>query len=203
MVNLLRKLFIKNYDDVKNQHVREAHGKMSSLVGVVSNLFLFAIKLVAGLFSKSLSIIADSVNNLSDMGSSVVTLIGFRMSNKPADKEHPYGHQRIEYIAGLIVSIIIIFVGGSLLFTSVEKIFNYDKENSTELCLTFYTYLVCRHSLKETAERLFTHRNTVQYRIKKLKDEFMIDPDDSDKMLSYILSLSCALFKLGYNDIFK
>lgn len=86
---------------------------------------------------------------------------------------------------------------------SVEKIFNYDKENSTELCLTFYTYLVCRHSLKETAERLFTHRNTVQYRIKKLKDEFLIDPDDSDKMLSYILSLSCTLFKLGYNDIFK
>ena len=132
MVNLLRKLFIKNYDDVKNQHVREAHGKMSSLVGVVSNLFLFAIKLVAGLFSKSLSIIADSVNNLSDMGSSVVTLIGFRMSNKPADKEHPYGHQRIEYIAGLIVSIIIIFVGGSLLFTSVEKIFNYQYEEIPE-----------------------------------------------------------------------
>lgn len=132
MVNLLRKLFIKNYDDVKNQHVREAHGKMSSLVGVVSNLFLFAIKLVAGLFSKSLSIIADSVNNLSDMGSSVVTLIGFRMSNKPADKEHPYGHQRIEYIAGLIVSIIIIFVGGSLLVTSVEKIFNYQYEEIPE-----------------------------------------------------------------------
>lgn len=126
MVNLLRKLFIKDYTNVKNQKVREAHGKLASFVGVFSNLILFGIKLVAGLLSKSVAIIADSINNLSDMGSSVVTLIGFKMANAPADQDHPYGHERLEYIAGLIVAIIIMFVGGSLLFSSIDKIINYE-----------------------------------------------------------------------------
>lgn len=125
MIRFLRKTFIKDYENVKNQTVRQAHGRLASMVGIVSNLFLFLIKLSAGIFSKSLSIIADSVNNLSDMGSSVVTLIGFKMANKPADEEHPFGHERIEYIAGLIVSVIIIFVGGSLLVSSADKIIHY------------------------------------------------------------------------------
>lgn len=126
MVNFLRKLFIKDYDNVKNQRVREAHGKLASFVGVISNLFLFVLKLIAGLLSKSVAIIADSINNFSDMGSSVVTLIGFKMANAPADEEHPYGHERLEYIAGLIVAIIIVFVGGSLMFSSIDKIINYE-----------------------------------------------------------------------------
>ncbi len=126
MIKFLRKTFIKDYENVKNQKVREAHGKLASFVGVISNMILFIIKLLAGIFSKSVSIIADSVNNLSDMGSSIVTLVGFKMANKPADAEHPYGHERVEYIAGLIVAIIIIFVGGSLLFSSVDKIIHYE-----------------------------------------------------------------------------
>ena len=126
MVTFLRKLFIKNYENVNDEHVREAHGKLASFVGVFSNLFLFIIKMIAGLISGSVAIIADSINNLSDMGSSVITLVGFKLANAPADEEHPYGHQRIEYISGLIVAIIIIYVGGSLLITSVEKIFNYE-----------------------------------------------------------------------------
>ncbi len=126
MILFLRKLFIKDYENVKNQKVREAHGKLASFVGVFSNLFLFLIKLVSGIFSKSLSIIGDSINNLSDMGSSLVTLFGFKMANKPADEEHPYGHERMEYIAGLIVAIIIIFVGGSLFFSSIDKIVHYE-----------------------------------------------------------------------------
>lgn len=126
MVKLLRKIFIKDYENIKNQRVREAHGKLASFVGVFSNLVLFIIKILAGLFSKSVSIIADSINNLSDMGSSVVTLIGFKMANKPADEDHPYGHERIEYIAGLIVAIIIIFVGLTLAISSFDKIFNYE-----------------------------------------------------------------------------
>lgn len=111
---------------MKNQRVREAHGKLASFVGVISNLFLFVLKLIAGLLSKSVAIIADSINNFSDMGSSVVTLIGFKMANAPADEEHPYGHERLEYIAGLIVAIIIVFVGGSLMFSSIDKIINYE-----------------------------------------------------------------------------
>lgn len=129
MINFLRKIFIKDYNNIKNQKVREQHGKLASFVGVFSNLFLFVIKLLAGILSKSLSIIADSINNLSDMGSSIVTLIGFKMANKPADEEHPYGHERMEYIAGLIVAIIVIFVGGSLLFSSIDKIINYEYNN--------------------------------------------------------------------------
>lgn len=125
MVNLLRKMFIKNYENVKEEKVRLAHGKLASFFGIISNLILFVIKLFAGIISSSISIIADSINNLSDMGSSVITLVGFKLASAPADNEHPYGHQRMEYISGLIVSIIIMFVGGSLLFSSIEKIIGY------------------------------------------------------------------------------
>ena len=138
MVNFLRRLFIKDYNNVKDAKVREGHGKLASFVGVFSNLILFIIKLFAGIISGSIAIIADSINNLSDMGSSIITLVGFKLANAPADDEHPYGHQRIEYISGLIVAIIIIFVGGNLLLTSVEKIFNYTPEivENTTLYIT-------------------------------------------------------------------
>ena len=138
MVNFLRRLFIKDYNNVKDAKVRENHGKLASFVGVFSNLVLFIIKLFAGILSGSIAIIADSINNLSDMGSSVITLVGFKLANAPADDEHPYGHQRIEYISGLIVAIIIIFVGGNLLLTSVEKIFSYTPEivENTTLYIT-------------------------------------------------------------------
>ena len=126
MVNFLRRIFIKDYENIKDSKVREAHGKLASFVGVFSNLFLFGFKLFAGIISRSISIIADSINNLSDMGSSIITLFGFKLANAPADEDHPYGHQRIEYISGLIVAIIIIFVGGNLLITSIEKIINYE-----------------------------------------------------------------------------
>ena len=128
MVNFLRKLFIKDYQNVKNQKVREAHGRLASFVGVFSNLFLFVVKLLSGIFSKSVSIIADSINNLSDMASSIVTLVGFKMANRPADEDHPYGHERMEYISGLFVAVIIIFVGSSLMITSIDKIANYTYE---------------------------------------------------------------------------
>ena len=125
MVNILRKLFIKDYDNLNDSSVREKHGRLASFVGIFSNLVLFIIKLIAGLLTASVAIIADSINNLSDMGSSVITLVGFKLAGMPADEEHPYGHQRLEYIAGLIVAIIIIFVGVSLFSTSIDKIFNY------------------------------------------------------------------------------
>ncbi len=125
MVNIFRKIFIKNYQNVDNENVRLAHGKLAGFFGVISNLILFVIKLFAGIISASISIIADSINNLSDMASSIITLVGFKLASVPADKEHPYGHERIEYITGLVVSIIILFVGGSLFKTSIEKMINY------------------------------------------------------------------------------
>lgn len=122
MVTLLRRLFIKDYQNVTNSKVRDAHGKLACFVGIISNLLLFALKMTFGLISGSVAIIGDSINNLSDMGSSIITLLGFKLAAMPADDEHPYGHERIEYIAGLIVSIIILVVGFQLLQDSIEAI---------------------------------------------------------------------------------
>lgn len=103
---------------------RAKYGNMSGIVGIILNLCLFAAKLIAGIISASVSVIADAFNNLSDAGSSVVTFIGFRLAEKPADKEHPFGHGRYEYVAGLAISFVILLVGVELIKSSVEKIFN-------------------------------------------------------------------------------
>ena len=90
MINLLRKLFIKDYNNISNPTVRLAHGKMASILGLISNAFLFCIKLIIGIVTFSVSIISDSINNLSDFATSIVTLIGFKMANKPADKKQDF-----------------------------------------------------------------------------------------------------------------
>lgn len=126
MVTLLRKIFIKDYKNVTNEKTRNAHGKLAAAFGIVSNAFLFAIKLIFGILANSVSIIADSVNNLSDFGNSTITLVGFKMANKPADKEHPFGHQRIEYISGLMVSIVIVALAILLMYNSIVKIVSGD-----------------------------------------------------------------------------
>ena len=126
MVTLLRKIFIKDYKNVTNEKNRNAHGKLAAAFGIVSNAFLFAIKLAFGILANSVSIIADSVNNLSDFGNSTITLVGFKMANKPADKEHPFGHQRIEYISGLMVSIVIVALAILLMYNSIVKIVSGD-----------------------------------------------------------------------------
>ena len=102
--------------------VRVACGRLAGIFGILCNVLLFAGKLLAGLLSGAVSIVADAVNNLSDAGSSVVTLVGFQLSARPADEEHPYGHARIEYLAGLAVEVMIFFIGLELLKTSVRKI---------------------------------------------------------------------------------
>jgi len=122
MTKLLIRLFIKNYRDTSDIGVRESYGKFAGITGIITNLMLFSIKIAAGLVFNSISITADAINNLSDSGSSVVTLIGFKISGKPADAKHPYGHARMEYISGLIVSFVILFLGIELIQSSVEKI---------------------------------------------------------------------------------
>ena len=121
LTKLLIKLFIKNKDEDKFA-TRERYGKFASVVGIASNLLLFIIKLTVGTIFNSISIIADAINNLSDSGSSLVTLVGFKLAGKPADSQHPYGHARMEYIAGLIVSFIILFLGFQMGKVSIEKI---------------------------------------------------------------------------------
>lgn len=122
MTRFLIKLFIKNSSDTSNTAVRYRYGTLGSITGICCNIFLFAIKLVAGIISGSISIIADSFNNLSDMGSSVVTLLGIKLANKPADKEHPFGHGRIEYMSAFVVASLIFLMGFELLKSSIQKI---------------------------------------------------------------------------------
>lgn len=123
MNNILAKLFVKDYKNHNDPKVRNAYGKMCGIVGIISNLILCLIKIVTGILISSVSIMADGINNLADAGSSIITLIGFKLSSMPADSDHPFGHQRIEYISGLIVSLIILVIGILLMKTSVEKIF--------------------------------------------------------------------------------
>lgn len=124
ITDLLARLFIKDYKNVKNARVRESYGKLAGIAGIITNLILFIVKIIAGTLSGSIAITADAVNNISDSGASVITLIGFKLSGKPADAKHPYGHARMEYISGLIVSFVVVFLGLQLLQTSVGKIVN-------------------------------------------------------------------------------
>lgn len=124
MSNLLIRLFIKNPEDIENPDVRLRFGKLAGAVGIATNLILCVVKVIIGLISGSIAIIADGVNNLSDTSSSLITLIGFRLSSQPEDEAHPYGHARMEYLAGLIVSVLIIVVGVFLLQSSIDKIIN-------------------------------------------------------------------------------
>lgn len=126
MVELLSRLFVKNHRDVSSPAVRAAYGTMVSVVGIVLNILLFAAKLFVGTISASVAICADAYNNLSDAGSQVVSLISFRISAKPADREHPFGHARIEYVASMIVSFLILLVGVELVKESISKIISAD-----------------------------------------------------------------------------
>lgn len=124
MFNFIIRLFIKDSDNVKSSRVREAHGRLAGIIGIICNIFLFAFKLAAGIVFGSVSVAADAVNNLSDALSSTVTVVCFKLSNKPADEDHPYGHQRIEYIAAMIVSFVILFIGYELIKTSLDRVLN-------------------------------------------------------------------------------
>ena len=122
MTKLLIKLFIKDAD-INSQRGRELYGRLAGAVGIICNLLLSVMKLIIGSISNSVSITADATNNIADAGSSIVTLVGFRLSGKPADKDHPYGHARIEYISSLIISFLILLIGCSIFKESVTKIF--------------------------------------------------------------------------------
>lgn len=122
MIELLVKTFVKDYQNTEEAKVRTAYGVLASLVGIVCNLLLFGGKLAVGLVLHSVSVMADAFNNLSDAASSVIGFIGVKMAEKPADEEHPFGHGRIEYIAALIVSFLVIEVGFTFFKNAIAKI---------------------------------------------------------------------------------
>lgn len=122
MNDFLFKKFIKDYENVKDSDVRDSYGKLAGAVGIVSNSLLCIMKILIGWISGSIAIIADGINNLADASSSIITLVGFKLAALPEDEEHPYGHARIEYLAGMAVSVMIILVGVELGKSSIDKI---------------------------------------------------------------------------------
>lgn len=122
MIKLLVKTFIKDHEETKNPKVREKYGVLGGVLGIICNIILFVVKLVIGIFLNAIAIMSDAFNNLTDSFSSIVSIISAKMSNKKPDKDHPFGHGRIEYISTLIVSFIIVLVGFELLTTSIEKL---------------------------------------------------------------------------------
>lgn len=123
MTDLIIRVFIKNYDQVKNPNIRQRYGVVAGIVGIICNLLLTAFKIITGFVTGTMSIVADSVNNLSDATSSIVTLVGFKLSGKPADREHPYGHGRMEYIAGFVVAAAVIAIAFELFTSSISHIY--------------------------------------------------------------------------------
>ena len=122
MFQTIMRAFVPGYGQRDDAQVREKSGKVAGAIGIATNLLLFAIKLVAGFLSGSVAVMADAVNNLTDSGSSIVMLVGFKLAGKPADEKHPFGHARMEYLSGVIVSFLVLFLGLELGRTSVEKI---------------------------------------------------------------------------------
>ena len=142
MTELIVKRFIKNHQDTEDPVVRAAYGKMAGIVGIICNLILFAAKIVVGTLAASISITADAVNNLSDASSSIISLVGFKLAERPADEDHPYGHGRYEYLSALTVAVIILVIGVELLKSGVEKILSPEKSVLTIASIVVLTLSV-------------------------------------------------------------
>ncbi|MBQ5389316.1 MAG: cation transporter [Clostridia bacterium] len=135
MTNLIMRLFVRDWKNAEDPAMREKCGHAASIVGILTNLLLFAAKIVIGTVFGSVSVTADAVNNLTDSGSSIVTMIGFKLAGKPADEKHPFGHARIEYLSGVIVSFIVLFLGLELGMSSIEKILHPEEVVLTPVAL--------------------------------------------------------------------
>lgn len=194
MKNLLPKFFIKDYKNIENQKVRLAYGVLSGIVGIISNLFLFSLKIIIGILSFSIAIIADAINNLSDAAASIVTLLGFKLASKPADDEHPFGHDRLEYVTGLIISIIILVVGIFLFKTSFEKIIT-----PKELVFNKYVTIVLSLSiLIKIWQAWFYYQNSKIIKSKTLKANAIDSMNDF--IITSIILISFLINKFsGFN----
>lgn len=142
MINLLVRRLVKNYEEIHRPEVRRAYGVLCGSVGIGLNLVLFAVKFLAGTWSGLISITADAFNNLSDAGSSIITLIGFKMAGQKPDPEHPFGHGRIEYLSGLFVSIAILFMAVELIRTSFHKVLHPAASESSPVLILILLFSI-------------------------------------------------------------
>ena len=154
MISLLAKRFIKDYNNMKSPHVRHSYGMLCGIMGIFLNLVLFIGKFLAGTISHSIAITADAINNLSDAGSSFITLAGFKLASQKPDPDHPYGHGRIEYLSGLFVSLLIILMAVELLKTSVNKIIH-----PTETSISLLVMIILAVSILVKLYMSFYNRN--------------------------------------------
>ena len=132
MTGLILKMFTKKTDDPNDPTVRKKYGTVASGVGIATNMLLSALKLVIGLITASVAVMADALNNLSDAGASAISMLSFKLSSKPADRDHPFGHARIEYISSMIVSFIILLVGFEMLLDSGKRMLGFSEGESPD-----------------------------------------------------------------------
>ena len=143
MTDFLVRIFIKDHTEIERVSVRTAYGVLASAVGILCNVLLFVVKCSVGYLLHSISVMADAFNNLSDAGSSVIGLVGVKMASKPADRDHPFGHGRIEYISGLLVSVIILLMGAELFKSSFDKIIHPEPIAAGGLVIAILVISIC------------------------------------------------------------
>jgi cation diffusion facilitator family transporter len=143
MIDLLLRRFVPGYQDTQDPAVRQGYGTLSGGVGILLNLLLFTGKFLAGLLTASIAITADAFNNLSDAGSSIVTLVGFRLAGQKPDAEHPFGHGRMEYLSGLMISLVILLVGVELAKSSLEKLLHPEAVTFSPLSVVILLAAIC------------------------------------------------------------
>lgn len=190
MTDFIFRLFVKDAANTADPKVRFSYGQVAGIVGVFTNLLLVASKLTVGFLSGSISIIADALNNLSDAASSIVTFVGFRLAAKPADAEHPYGHARIEYVTGLIISMTVIFIGLQMALKAFDKILH-----PTETEISIVTLAVLCISIVLKLWQGFFHRKAAR---KIDSDSLRAASTDSfsDVLLTCTVLLGAFLTKL-------
>lgn len=189
MITLLSNIFIKDKDQYQNPNTRSAYGKLCGGFGIFLNICLFVGKLIAGLLSNSIAIIADAVNNLSDAASSAITLIGFKISEQKPDKDHPYGHGRVEYIAGLLISIAIVFMGFELIKSSIEKIIH-----PQEMACDMITVAILVASILVKIY-MFSYNRSIGKKIESVVMSATATDSLSDTIATFVVLLSTLIYQ--------
>lgn len=194
MITLLSNILIKNKDQYQNPNTRSAYGKLCGGFGIFLNICLFIGKLIAGLLSNSIAIIADAANNLSDAASSAITLIGFKISEQKPDKDHPYGHGRVEYIAGLLISVAIVFMGFELIKSSFDKIIHPQK-----MACDMITVIILIASILVKIY-MFSFNRSIGKKIESVVMSATATDSLSDTVATFVVLLSTLIYQFtGFN----
>ncbi len=199
MFNAFVKLFIKNHNDADNPEVRRKYGKLLGLTGIFINLLLSASKIVAGVITGAISVLSDGVNNLSDAGTSLISLFGFKLSSKKPDKEHPFGHGRFEYFAGLAVSVVIMVVAFQLFTESISKIISNE---TSEIVLGAVFYVSAVILVFSVLAKFFLAglNRFVGRKINSVADEATFMDSISD-CISTAVVLICLILSLFFKNV--